>query len=54
VLQAEHLVDQQPGEHIVVLHHQHPPLFARGRQLVAEKPHRSMIGSKRPRRLATP
>ena len=54
MLHAYHLVYQQPDKQVVELHHQHPPLLARPGQLKAREPPRSITGSKRPRRLATP
>eukprot|EP01132_Coremiostelium_polycephalum_P014303 gene14302-17387_t len=37
MLHAHHLVHQQADKHVLILHHQHPPLFARHRQLKAKE-----------------
>ncbi|MNY36624.1 hypothetical protein D3C86_1711270 [compost metagenome] len=37
MLQAEDFIDHQPGEHIAMLHHQHPPLLAQRRQFMTEE-----------------
>ncbi|MNP42373.1 hypothetical protein D3C76_1361360 [compost metagenome] len=37
VLQAEDFIDQQPGKHLVMFHHQYAPLLARRRDFQAKK-----------------
>ncbi|MCY1368896.1 hypothetical protein D9M69_559030 [compost metagenome] len=37
MLHAEDFVDDQPGEDLLVVHHQHPALLAQGRQLGVEE-----------------
>ena len=37
MLQADDFVDHYPGEHVFMLHHQYPPLFAQRRQFMAEE-----------------
>ncbi|MNN90943.1 hypothetical protein D3C81_2089780 [compost metagenome] len=37
MLEAEDFIDQQPGKHLFMFHHQHPPLSTYRRKLVPEE-----------------